>query len=155
MANSKTKYWMMKTDAAVYSFEDLRNDNITCWEGVRNFLARNHMKSMKRNDLVLFYHSNCKDKGIAGVAKVVKEAYPDHFALDSKSKYFDKRCSAEKNLWSMVDIVFYKEFKQLVSLSEVRKKKSLEDMQLVKAGNRLSVFPVTKQEFSIICKMGL
>ncbi len=150
---SSPKYWMMKTDAEVFSFDDLRQQKTTHWDGVRNFKARNYMREMKCGDKVLFYHSNCKDKGVAGLAVVTREAYPDFFALDAKSKYFDARCSKEKNHWSMVDITWEQDLK-LVSLSSIREVPALAGMQLVKMGNRLSVFPVTREEYMIIKKMG-
>ena len=101
------KYWLMKSEPGCYSIDDLQNDGITQWEGVRNYQARNFMmKDMSIGDEVLFYHSNAKPPGIAGLATVCKRAYPDYFALDDQSKYFDPKATPEKPIWHMVDVKF-------------------------------------------------
>ena len=140
-------YWLMKSEPEVYSIDMLQKDKITYWDGVRNYQARNNMKAMKREDLVLFYHSNAKPKGVAGIAKVVKEAYPDFTAFDKKSKYFDPKSTEEKPNWYMVDIQFVKKFKKVITLEEIKSIESLKNMILIK-NSRLSVQPVKQEEFN-------
>lgn len=152
------KYWLMKTEPNVFSIDDLKNHpkKTSPWEGVRNYQARNFMRDeMKVGDKVLIYHSNCKPPGIAGIAEVCKESYPDHFAWDKKSKYYDAKCDPQNPRWFMVDVKFKNKFKSIVSLGELKEEKMLESMLILRKGNRLSITPVTKMEFEIIEKMGL
>lgn len=150
-------YWLMKTEPEVFGIDDFlkKKDKTTCWEGVRNYQARNFMRDMKEGDLVLIYHSNANPPGIAGVAKVSREAYPDHFSWDKKSKYFDAGSTQEKPRWFMVDVTLDKKFKQFLSLDFLREQKSLASMVILKKGNRLSVTPVSEKEFKIIQDFGL
>lgn len=128
----------MKTEPGTYSWDDLVSDGSTYWDGIRNYGARNNMRAMKKGDLVFIYHS-VKEKRVMGIAKVVKEAYPDH--------------TAEKGDWSMVDIQVVKAMKEPVTLADVKARAGLKDMVLVK-NSRLSVQPVRKKEWEVICKMG-
>lgn len=137
----------MKSEPEVYSIDMLQKDKITYWDGVRNYQARNNMKAMKAEDLVLFYHSNAKPKGVVGIAKVVKEAYPDFTAFDKKSKYFDPKSTEEKPTWYMVDIQFVKKFKKVITLEEIKSIESLKNMILIK-NSRLSVQPIKQKEFN-------
>ena len=151
-------YWLMKTEPDVFSIDDLKMNpkKTTQWEGVRNYQARNFMRDeMKKGDKVLIYHSNCQPPGVAGIAEVCKEAYPDHFAWDKKSNYYDPKCDPENPRWFMVDVKFKKKFKEVVSLSLLKEVKALETMLILRKGNRLSITPVTKKEFETIEKMGL
>lgn len=148
-----TQYWLMKSEPHVYSIDDLKRDKKTAWEGVRNFQARNFMKEMKKGDLVLFYHSNCEDKGVAGVGSVSKEAYPDASAQNSKSEYYDPRSKTNPEIWMHVDVAWKQSFKVVVSLDTIKKQKSLQNMRLVQRGNRLSVLPLSKDEFEIIVQL--
>lgn len=145
-------YWLMKSEPTVYSIEDLERDKTTCWEGVRNYSARNNMRRMSVGDLVFFYHSNANPPGVAGVAKVVKEAYPDHYSWNRRSKYFDEKSTKDNPRWFMVDVGFVKRLKSFVSLEDIKGINSLKEMVLVKRG-RLSVQPVKKREFDTILKM--
>ncbi|MDH3271984.1 MAG: EVE domain-containing protein [Gemmatimonadota bacterium] len=147
------QYWLMKSEPDVYSIDDLKRDGSTCWEGVRNYKARNNMKAMKKGDEVLYYHSNQNPPGIVGIARVSKEAYPDSFALDKKHKYFDAKSDPEDPRWFMVDIEFVKKFPEMVGLDDVKSDKQLDDMELVRY-MRLSVQSVKKAEFERIKKMG-
>lgn len=147
------KYWLMKTEPDVYSIEDLEKDGSTCWEGVRNYQARNNMQAMTSGDRVLFYHSRAKPPGVAGIAEVVKEAYPDHFAFKKGHKYFDAKSDSDDPRWFMVDLGFVEKFADVVPLPEIREIRALEDMVLVN-NSRLSVQPVRKAEFDRILKMG-
>lgn len=145
------KYWLMKCEPSTYSIEDLKKDRVTHWEGVRNYQARNYMRDeMRVGDLVFFYHSNANPSGIAGLARVDKEAYPDRFALDPSSKYFDPKSSMENPIWVMVDISFLGEFPQLIALQDLKKIEGLEKMSVLKKGSRLSITPVTEKEYTII-----
>jgi predicted RNA-binding protein with PUA-like domain len=144
----------MKTEPDVFSIDDLKSQKTTSWEGVRNYQARNFMRDeMKKGDLVLIYHSNTKPPGIAGIGVVSKEAFPDHFAWDKKSKYYDPKSTKENPRWMMVEVKFKKKFDELVSLSELKEIKSLEDMLILRKGNRLSITPVEKRHFEQIIEM--
>jgi predicted RNA-binding protein with PUA-like domain len=148
------QYWLMKSEEDVYSIRDLEKDRVTCWEGVRNYEARNLMRDQMRvGDGVLFYHSNAKPPGVAGIARVAKRAYPDHFAFDKKNPYFDPKSDPENPRWFMVDVEFVEAFSEIVSLNEIKAESGLAEMALLKR-MRLSVQPVTKEEFGIIRKMG-
>lgn len=148
-------YWLMKSEPDVFSIEDLKKIKTDLWDGVRNYQARNFMmKDMKKGDLVLFYHSNAKPPGVAGLAIISKEAQPDPTQFNKKSKYFDPKSSKENPRWHCVEVKYKKTFKNLVALDEMRNKKGLEDMLVIKKGSRLSIQPVTKKDFDIVCKMG-
>lgn len=150
------KFWLMKTEPDVFSIRDLkgRPGKREHWDGVRNYLARNHMRDgMSMGDQVLFYHSSCTPAGVAGVAEIVKAAYPDPSALDPKSKYFDVKAAPDKNPWVMVDVKFVKEFPRLVTLEEMKTAPGLESMMVIKRGMRLSIQPVSPEEFEIVLKL--
>ena len=149
------KYWLMKSEPNCYSIDDLAAEpnKTTHWDGVRNYQARNFMRDdMKIGDKVLFYHSNAKPPGVAGVATIVAESYPDFTAFDPKDKHYDPKSIQESPRWFMVDIKLVKKFKRLVSLPELRTVKSLEGMVLLQKGSRLSVQPVTRKQFETVCK---
>lgn len=148
------KYWLMKSEPHVYPWEQLVKDGSTHWDGVRNYQARNIMRdSMDVGDLVLFYHSNCKPPHVAGIARVCKQAYPDHTAQDPNSKYFDPKANSDNPRWMMVDIEPLKVL-DTVSLPELRSNGDLDGMPLLQRGQRLSVQPVSEEHFQIICSMG-
>ena len=147
-----SRCWLMKSEPTTYSIDDLESDGRTHWEGVRNYQARNLMREMGVGDRVLFYHSNAKPPGVVGEARVVREAYPDHYAQDAASRYFDPKASAEDPRWFMVDVQFVRKFPRVVSLDELKEGPGLEDM-VVTRRSRLSVQPVTESEFDIVCGM--
>jgi len=150
----QVSYWLMKSEPNTYSIDDLKKDKKTIWDGVRNYQARNFMmKEMSLGDKVLFYHSNSKPSGVSGVAKVTREATPDPSALDKKSKYYDSEASKEKPIWFCVEVGFDKKLKRVVSLEEIKNVSALSKMLLVKKGMRLSIQPVEKKEFELICKL--
>lgn len=152
------KYWLMKSEPNTFSIQDLEKSQkkTTCWEGVRNYQARNMLRDeIKKGDFVLFYHSNTEPVGVHGTAKVVKSGYPDHFQFDPKSKYYDAKADPTNPRWYMVDIQLQKTFQQPVTLKELREISSLKDMKLLQKGQRLSVQPVTKKEWDTILRMGL
>lgn len=149
-------YWLMKSEPDAFSIEDLKNrpNKTEHWDGVRNYQARNFMRDeMKKGDMVLFYHSSCKDVGVAGIAKVVKESYPDHTQFDPNSKYFDAKASEDNPRWFMVDVKWVKSFKEVIPLKLLKECQELKDMHLVKRGTRLSIQPVTKKEFEYITSL--
>ena len=146
------QYWLMKSEPDVFSIEDLERDGSTCWEGVRNYKARNNMQAMKVGDEVLYYHSNAKPPGVVGIARVCKEAYPDHYAFEKGHKYFDAKSDPEKPRWYMVDVEFVAKAKETVGLPEIKADPELSDMELVRYG-RLSVQSVKKAEFDHVKRM--
>jgi predicted RNA-binding protein with PUA-like domain len=150
---SKKSYWLMKSEPSVYGIDDLVRDRTTHWDGVRNFRARNYMRSMAVGDGVFFYHSNADPKAIVGIARVSKEAYPDLSQFDKKSKYYEPRATKEKPYWFMVDIELVEKFREPVSLERLREVEGLEGMALLRRGQRLSVQPVTEDEWKTICKL--
>lgn len=149
------KYWLMKTEPLTYSIDNLEQEGITHWEGVRNYQARNFMKNeMSIDDQVLIYHSNTKPPGITGLARICSTPYPDFFALDEKSKYFDPKASIEKPIWWMLDVAFLKKFKNYITLEQLKSDMQFETMWVVKKGMRLSIQPVEKQHFDALVSLG-
>ncbi len=147
------RYWLMKSEPGVYSIDDLERDGTTCWEGVRNYEARNNMQEMQEGDRVLFYHSATRPPGVAGVARVEREAYPDHYAFDADHEYYDEKSDRDDPTWYMVDVEFEERFDQPVPLSEIKDNPELAEMVLVKR-SRLSVQPVDEEEFRAVLEMG-
>ena len=155
--NRKQSYWLMKTEPEVQSIDDLAAapDLTTCWEGVRNYQARNYMRDqMQVGDRVLVYHSNAKPSCVVGTATVVRTSHPDPTAWDPSSPYFDPKSDPKNPRWFMVDIQFESKFSVPQSLEMLREIPKLSQMVLLRKGSRLSVQPVTKQEFSIVEKLG-
>lgn len=150
------KYWLMKSEPDIFSIENLKKDKTTWWEGVRNYQARNFMmKEMKVGDEILFYHSNAEPSGVAGIARVSKLAAPDTSALDKKSEYYDPKATKENPIWFCVQVEYVEKFKNTLSLQTIKDDKNLQNMLVIKKGQRLSIQPVTKEEFEYIKKMGL
>jgi predicted RNA-binding protein with PUA-like domain len=147
-------YWLVKSEPEVFSFDDLQKapKKTTYWDGVRNYQARNTLRdSMKKGDLVFFYHSNAEETGIAGICEVVKEGYSDHTALDPKHDHFDEKSKADAPTWYMVDVRAVKAFPKVLTLAELKTMKGLEKMPLLQKGSRLSVQPVGAAEWALIC----
>jgi predicted RNA-binding protein with PUA-like domain len=147
------RYWLLKSEPGNYSIADLKRDKKTDWTGVRNFQARNSMQEMKVGDLAIFYHSNAEPSGAVGVCKVVETAKPDRTQFDSKSDYFEKRATKEKPVWFCVDVGFVQDFGKVISLADLKKEKKLAQMELLRKGSRLSVFPIAKEEFEHLLRM--
>lgn len=150
------KYWLMKSEPEAFSIDDLAKcpNKTDFWDGVRNYQARNMMRDeMQLGDLIFFYHSNCNPPGIAGIAKVAKEAYADATALNPKSKYYDPKASKENPRWFAVEVKLVKKFKALLPLNDLRENPKLKDMRLLAKGNRLSITPVSKKEWDAILQM--
>jgi predicted RNA-binding protein with PUA-like domain len=149
------RYWLMKSEPSDVSIDDLAKmpGKTVAWYGVRNYQARNFMRDqMKVGDKVLFYHSSCDEPGIAGLAVVSKQAYPDETQFDAKGKYFDPKATRDNPRWLNVDVKFVKKTR-LVSLKELREHAQLAHMRILQKGNRLSITPVDPKEYEFI--MGL
>ena len=146
-------YWLMKSEPDVFGIDHLKTapDKTEHWDGVRNYQARNMMRDdMKKGDQVFFYHSNCKEPGIVGIAKIVSEGYPDHTAFNPEGKYYDPKSDPDNPRWYMVDVKFVRKLKRTITLQELKEISALKDMPLVRRGNRLSIMPVTDKEWKTI-----
>ncbi len=151
-----TKYWLMKTEPTTFSIDDLQKKKREPWDGVRNYQARNFMRDeMKIGDLVLFYHSNAKPPGIAGLAKVCSKPYPDPTQFQPSSHYYDPKSSKEDPRWELVDVSFVKKFPNIIPLPKLRDFATLKDMALLQKGSRLSIQPVTKKEYDFIVSLSM
>jgi predicted RNA-binding protein with PUA-like domain len=145
------KYWLMKSEPDTFSIYDLKRKKREAWDGVRNYQARNFMRDdMRVGDGVFFYHSNCAEPGIAGLAEVASDAYPDPSQFDPKSKYFDPASSRDNPRWMLVDVKFVKKLQRTITLDELKNHPKLEGMTLLRKGNRLSVMPVDAAEWKYI-----
>ncbi|MGB5257467.1 MAG: EVE domain-containing protein [Woeseiaceae bacterium] len=148
------KHWLMKSEPDAYSIDDLERDGRDMWDGIRNYQARNMMRDdMKIGDQIFFYHSNCKEPGIVGIAKVASEPYPDPTQFDKKSKYYDPKSKQDDPRWCLVDVEFVRKTRRNVTLTEIKAQKSLEDMILTRKGNRLSIMPVSKKHWDKILSL--
>ncbi len=144
------RYWLMKSEPESFSIEDLERVGTEPWDGIRNYTARNIMRDeMKVGDRVLFYHSNAKPPGVAGIAEVASEPYPDPTQFDPEAKYFDPKSDPSDPRWILVDVSFVERLPRFVGLPELREQGALADMVLLNR-SRLSVQPVTKQQFDHI-----
>lgn len=146
-------YWLLKTEPSAFSIDDLREKGVAPWDGVRNYQARNNLRAMKFGERAFFYHSSADPAGIVGICEVAREAYPDHTAFDETSKYFDPKSAPENPRWWMPDVRFVEKFARLISLQELRETPGLEEMSLLQRGQRLSVQPVSDEEWMVITSM--
>jgi len=147
------RYWLMKSEPDTFSISDLSERPLQTehWDGVRNYQARNMMRDdMKLGDQVFFYHSNCDVPGIVGIMEVVKEGYADFSAFDPDDKHFDPKSSPDKPTWIMVDVRFVRQLSRTISLKELKQHPALADLALVRRGNRLSIMPVTAEQWAYI-----
>ncbi|MBA2652773.1 MAG: EVE domain-containing protein [Tatlockia sp.] len=147
-----TKYWLLKSDPAYFSIDDLRiaPHQTTDWDGIRNYQARDFIREMSVGDQAFFYHSNCNPPGIIGITEVVSEAYPDLTAVNPKSKDFDAKSTPENPLWYTIDICFKEKFKDLLPLDLIKRYPELASMPLLPEGNQLSVLPISEAEWVFI-----
>lgn len=151
------RYWLLKTEPDVFSFDDLkrRPKKTEPWNGVRNYQVRNMMRDdMKVGDLGFIYHSSCEVPGIAGVVRISSEARPDPTQFDPESEYYDKGSKKEDPRWLLIDVTWEADFKNFVPLTALREEPRLADLITLRRGNRLSVTPVERKHFDLICKMG-
>ena len=149
-------YWLMKSEPESFSIDDLaaRPRQTEPWDGVRNYQARNMLRDqMKKGDLAFFYHSNCNPPGIVGIVEIVKEGYPDFSAFEANSKYYDPASKPDNPRWFMVDVKFKQKFNRLISLDELKQQPELPEMQLLKKGNRLSILPITTEQWGLIVNL--
>lgn len=149
-------YWLMKTEPEAFGIDDLvaRPLQTEPWDGVRNYQARNMLRDeMQVGDGVLFYHSNCREPGIVGLATVVRSGYPDETALDPQSKYYDPRSTLDRPIWYRVDVKLDRKLSRIIGLAELKSYPELSGLALVRRGNRLSVMPVARHEFEFILEL--
>ncbi|MBK8977952.1 MAG: EVE domain-containing protein [Planctomycetes bacterium] len=150
-ATASRRYWLFKSEPAVYSIDDLARDRRTCWEGVRNYQARNLLRDdVAVGDGVLFYHSNADPLAVVGIARVCRAAYADHHAWDPSSPYFDPRSDPGAPTWLMVDVEFVERFAAPVTRAALAAEPALRDMLVLRRGARLSVQPVTADEWRAV-----
>jgi predicted RNA-binding protein with PUA-like domain len=150
------KYWLIKTDPADFSIDDLKKckNQTTCWNGVRNYQARNFIRDeMKTGNEVLFYYSQFEPNAVFGICTVSRDAYPDPSQFDKKDKHYFPGADPSNPPWYAIDIKYVKEFKKPVTLTDIKANPKLKNMRLVQKGNRLSVMPVTKDEFDEVLKL--
>jgi predicted RNA-binding protein with PUA-like domain len=144
-------YWLMKSEPHAFSIDDLKKIRRSSWDGVRNYQARNMMRDdMRKGDLAFFYHSNCKEPGIAGIVKICRESYPDTIEFGRKGKLVKPNKDIDNPTWFMVDVQYQRKLKRPISLQELKSHAALADMPLVRRGNRLSVMPVSELEWEFI-----
>ena len=147
-------YWLTKSEPSSFSIDDLKasKNRTTAWDGVRNFQARNYMREMKKGDQAFLYHSSCDVPGIAGIVAIAKEAYPDPTAFDPKHHHYDADSDPDNPRWLMVDVKFVEKIEPVISLEQLKAHSTgkLQDMIVLKRGNRLSITPVTKSEWTFI-----
>jgi predicted RNA-binding protein with PUA-like domain len=155
MTGMPPRCWLMKCEPSAYTIGDLARDGRTSWEGVRNYQARNFMRDdMREGDPVLFYASNAEPSGVTGLAKIARAGYPDRFAWKKGHRYFDAGSDQASPTWYMVDLAFVERFAEVVSLDTLKRTKGLEQMMVTRKGSRLSVQPVTREEYEIVVGLG-
>ena len=149
-------YWLMKSEPSVFGIDDLKKKpkQTSHWDGVRNYQARNFMRDgMKKGDEVFFYHSSCPEPGIVGIAKVAREAYPDHTAFDPKDPHYDPKSDPNKPTWMMVDVKLVRKLERVLSLEELKAEPRLDGFTLLRRGNRLSVMPVSDAHWHVVLEL--
>jgi len=147
-------FWLMKSEPDVYSIDNLEREGVNMWEGCRNYTVRNFFRDrFQVGDRAFFYHSNADPAGIAGIMTVVRTGYPDPTQFDPKSEYYDPKSPADGSRWLAVDVKFEAKFPRIISLAELRAEPALASMQVLQRGQRLSVMPVTEEEWDRILAM--
>ena len=145
------QYWLMKSEPDVYGIDHLKEAKVDHWDGVGNYQARNMMRDqMKNGDQVFFYHSNCEQPGIVGIMTIAREGYPDHTAFGPNEKYYDPKSDPDNPRWYMVDVRYKRKLKRTITLAELKEHPGLAGMPLVRKGNRLSIMPVTEEQWNLI-----
>jgi predicted RNA-binding protein with PUA-like domain len=146
-------HWLMKSEPDEFSIDDLARKKTEPWSGVRNYQARNYLREMRVGDGVLFYHSSCAEPGVVGIATVATAAYPDPTQFDPKNDYFDSKATRSAPRWSLVDVKFKRKLKRTIALTELKHRKDLQGLALIRPGNRLSVLPVTPAQWNFILEL--
>ncbi len=141
---TEINYWLMKSEPSAYSIEQLQIDKVTLWDGIRNFQARNYMRSMAIGDQAFFYHSNCKPPAIVGLMEVQKTHIIDPTQFDPQSKYYDPKSSRESPKWDCTKMIYLKQFARHISLGELKEIYAIDQLKLLQKGNRLSIMPIPK-----------
>jgi len=147
------QYWLMKSEPSEFSIDDLerRTEQTEPWDGVRNYQARNMMRDqMELNDQVFFYHSNCAVPGIVGIMEVASKSYPDPTAFDPRDKHYDPKSDPDNPRWHLLDVRLVRRLRRTIPLGELKARPELAEMPLVRRGNRLSVMPVTAEQWHFI-----
>ncbi|ULH14549.1 EVE domain-containing protein [Deinococcus sp. KNUC1210] len=151
---SSRAYWLLKSEPDVFGYADLERQASEPWNGVRNYQARNFLRAMQPGDLCLYYHSQAQPSGVAGVACVLTSAVPDNLQFDESSAYHDPKSTPDNPRWSMVEVAAVAALPRFLSLDDLRKLPELSSMRLLQKGTRLSVMPVTADEFRVIVTAG-
>ena len=147
-------YWLMKSEPDAYGIDDLEAEGTDHWDGIRNYQVRNMIRDdMKEGDVAFFYHSSCPEPGIVGLMTIVSEAYPDFTAFDPDEKYYDPKSDPDDPRWLMVDVRFEQKFPRTIKLAELRSHPELEDMILLRRGNRLSIMPIDESHYRFIMSL--
>ena len=147
---ARKRYWLMKSEPEAFSIDDLAKVKVEPWNGVRNYQARNFIRTMTRGDEVMIYHSSCSVPGVAGLAKVASAPYPDPGQFDPKDNYFDAGSDRGNPRWTLVDVRFVRKLKRVITLDEIKALRNLGDFALTRRGNRLSVLPVEDKQWDAI-----
>lgn len=150
------QYWLMKSEPDVFGIDHLASARrcTAAWDGVRNYQVRNMLRDqMKVGELAFFYHSSCAVPGIAGVMKISRAGYPDHTAFDPENDHYDPRSTPENPVWYMVDVTLVERFENIISLDNLRADPALNDMLILRRGNRLSITPVSAAHWRRILKL--
>jgi predicted RNA-binding protein with PUA-like domain len=148
-------FWLMKNEPEDYSIEDLEHEGKTLWDGCRNYQVRNMIRDeMQIGDLAIFYHSNAKPSGPAGVMEICSETYADPTQWDPEDKHYDPKSPKENPRWYVRDVKFVEKFKRVVPIKELRETEGLKNLKILARGNRLSVTPITEDEYEILVKLG-
>ena len=143
-------YLFMTSEPDEFSIDDLSRKKTAMWDGVRNYQARNYLREMRVGDGVLFYHSSCDEPGVVGIAEVSTDAHADPTQFDPKSDYFDVKSTRAAPRWSLVDVRFKRKLQRVIALTELKERKELHGLALIRPGNRLSVLPVSKLQWDFI-----
>lgn len=153
MAKRARHYWLMKSEPDAFSIDDLQNTESEPWDGVRNYQARNFMREMRPGDLMLFYHSNAKPSGVAGIGRIVSEPYADPTQFDPDSKYYDPKATKDEPRWQLVDVEFVEKLDEVLDLKSMKEDPGLAEMLVTRKGSRLSITPVDKKHFKRVLKL--
>jgi predicted RNA-binding protein with PUA-like domain len=145
-------YWLMKSEPSTFSIDDLKKKKVWLWDGVRNYQARNFLREMKVGDQAFFYHSSCPEPGISGIMEVAKAAYPDPTQFDPEDHHYDPKSPHDNPRWTAVDMKFVRRLDTVFSLAALKAMPALDELALVRQGNRLSVMPVTAKQWDAIIK---
>lgn len=147
-------YWLMKSEPDTYGIDDLEKEGVNMWEGCRNYTVRNYFRdAMKIGDKAFFYHSNSNPSGIVGTMEIVSDAYPDPTQFDESSHYYDPKSPRDNPRWLVRDVKYGSRFPRVVSLAELRETPGLEEMLVIRKGQRLSVLPVSEREWQIVLRL--